>query len=243
MHKGLQFPMIFILPAHLRPEQLRELEDSVPTTTSNINEAEVILGNISRRERALFELRRRKVVFEIAPTCLDEKEPGQAKHMPTTKLLPAGNLVNIARIEWLSDSLKNNQLLPIDGYLILSVYRKSTLSPQVPRETNAAFRSRARANRRLPEGEQSSLRKRPCLLQKSTSEDADLPQVPDFLHLAYSCQRPTPSDPPNAPFIEQLVKIRKQRILTGDHVGVRAYSTSIASLSAYPHHLQSPHGK
>jgi len=40
---------------------------------------------------------------------------------------------------------------------------------------------------------------------------------------------------PNAAFIVQLTKIRDSRLLTLDEIGVRAYSTSIASVAAYPH--------
>jgi DNA polymerase IV len=46
-------------------------------------------------------------------------------------------------------------------------------------------------------------------------------------------------NPPNDPFIDQLKKIRTARILLGDEIGVRAYSTAIASLAAYPYTLTS----
>jgi DNA polymerase IV len=49
--------------------------------------------------------------------------------------------------------------------------------------------------------------------------------------------------PPNEAFIEQLMKIRTARTLLGDKVGVRAYSSAIAILSAYPYLLSSPNGK
>jgi DNA polymerase/3'-5' exonuclease PolX len=50
-------------------------------------------------------------------------------------------------------------------------------------------------------------------------------------------------DTPNAEFIEQLKEVRKLRLLQGDQIGVRAYSTSIAALAAYPHAVQSSFGK
>lgn len=84
---------------------------------------------------------------------------------------------------------------------------------------------------------------RPTHLLHQTSSEHDnsdkLPPIPDYLHTAYSCQRPTPLNPPNDPFIDQLKKIRKARILLGDEIGVRAYSTAIASLAAYPYTLTS----
>lgn len=85
--------------------------------------------------------------------------------------------------------------------------------------------------------------KRPTLNQESTSEHEDpsqMPPIPDYLHTTYSCQRPTPFDPPNKSFIEVLYKIRKLRQLKNDEIGVRAYSTSIASLSAYPYLISKP---
>jgi DNA polymerase IV len=56
----------------------------------------------------------------------------------------------------------------------------------------------------------------------------------------YACLRSAPLHTPNADFISQLIKIRRIRELTLDEIGVRAYSTSIATLSAYPHVLKRP---
>ncbi|KAK8110973.1 uncharacterized protein PG998_007430 [Apiospora kogelbergensis] len=82
--------------------------------------------------------------------------------------------------------------------------------------------------------------KRPALIQETTSEHEikkHLPPIPNFLHTRYSCQRPTLSDPPNSAFLEQLKEIRTTRALLGDNVGVRAYSTCIAAVAAYPYLL------
>ncbi|KAJ0298443.1 hypothetical protein COL516b_009824 [Colletotrichum fioriniae] len=57
----LDFPAIYLLPTHLEADQLHELEGRIPSLTYDIREAEIIVGNIFRRERALFELRRKKV--------------------------------------------------------------------------------------------------------------------------------------------------------------------------------------
>ncbi|KAF2233485.1 Nucleotidyltransferase [Viridothelium virens] len=85
------------------------------------------------------------------------------------------------------------------------------------------------------------------LLHQTTSEhdsgdSSELPEMPDWVkqNLKYACERSTPSDPPNQAFIAELKKIRLARLLTADEIGVRAYSTSIASLAAYPHRLTSP---
>lgn len=85
------------------------------------------------------------------------------------------------------------------------------------------------------------------LLQKTTSEDAsgvssDLPEMPEWVKAGtkYACQRLTPAYSPNEPFISLLKKIKLARLLTNDEIGVRAYSTSIAALAAYPHKISNP---
>lgn len=87
----------------------------------------------------------------------------------------------------------------------------------------------------------------PTLKRMTTSEfeesDArSLPKPPEWVnnHNIYCCFRSTPLVPLNHRFISALFKIKESRILTLDQIGVRAYSTSIASLSAYPYILQSP---
>jgi DNA polymerase IV len=86
--------------------------------------------------------------------------------------------------------------------------------------------------------------KRAQLLHQTTSEhdlgqSSDLPELPPWVQndVKYACQRSTPPDPSNALFIAELEKIKLARLLIGDEIGVRAYSTSIASLAAYPHKL------
>lgn len=84
------------------------------------------------------------------------------------------------------------------------------------------------------------------LLHETTSEHEsithDLPDPPRWVvdGLEYSCQRVTPLNGPNDAFIDQLKKIRTARDLTNDQIGVRAYSTSIASIAAYPYTITSP---
>ncbi|KAK4059823.1 hypothetical protein Purlil1_14325 [Purpureocillium lilacinum] len=81
----------------------------------------------------------------------------------------------------------------------------------------------------------------PSLVRQTTSEhDVPLPPIPDYLHSTYSCQRPTPFNSLNGPFIEELKNIRTLRLLQGDQIGVRAYSTAVATLAAYPYELQVP---
>ncbi|KAI4202950.1 MAG: hypothetical protein LQ350_002167 [Teloschistes chrysophthalmus] len=87
---------------------------------------------------------------------------------------------------------------------------------------------------------------RPHLIHQSTSEYEEsatqhLPPLPEWItqKQIYACQRATPLTSPNDAFIAQLKEIKLARLLTNDDIGVRAYSTSIASLAAYPYRVQS----
>lgn len=86
----------------------------------------------------------------------------------------------------------------------------------------------------------------PCSLYRQTTSEHDqtipIPPAPDWVKtgVLYACKRSTPLHPPNENFINQLVKIRRVRELTLDEIGVRAYSTSIAALAAYPYEIRSP---
>lgn len=84
------------------------------------------------------------------------------------------------------------------------------------------------------------------LLHQTTSEhdetvNSSLPPMPDWVlqNKIYACQRATPLTCPNQGFICQLKKIKLARLLSLDEIGVRAYSSSIASIAAYPYPLQS----
>lgn len=84
------------------------------------------------------------------------------------------------------------------------------------------------------------------LLHQTTSEHDEaissaLPPLPDWIkeNKVYACERATPLNSPNNDFIDELKKIKLARVLTLDEIGIRAYSTSIASLAAYPYRIQS----
>ncbi|KAF1925729.1 Nucleotidyltransferase [Didymella exigua CBS 183.55] len=84
------------------------------------------------------------------------------------------------------------------------------------------------------------------LLQQTTSEydgtDSDTPEPPEWVkkRIKYACQRFTPANGPNEDFLDELKKIRTARTLIDDDIGVRAYSTIIAAIAAYPYRLSHP---
>ncbi|KAL2211926.1 Nucleotidyltransferase [Sarocladium strictum] len=258
----LDFPPIFLLPAHLQPEQLLELEEQIPSLTYDIHEAEVILGSVSKPERARFELRRAKldtepVEYRIVDQDGDGDEPSHkrrkldaeesGKKSPDTE---KRNTVKVLRLQWLNDSLEKGQVLPFDRYL---VYEGAIREPPKESQTSPTTQSiseRAavasapvspKSSRQYGPDRHKKLSQphRPSLLHETTSDhDVRLPPIPEFLHTTYSCQRPTFVNPPNSDFVEELKKVRTLRLLQGDQIGVRAYSTSIATLAAYPYTLQ-----
>ncbi|KAK4203232.1 putative DNA polymerase [Triangularia verruculosa] len=303
MPADLDFPVIFLLPSHLGSEELQELEDQIPTLTYDINEAEVVLGKISRKERALFELRKRKIVTEEvekdedAPPALP---PRKRMRLSATPALGSSDIdsdtcsegeiqrrligpvstpeteptIKVVKLTWFTDSLAAGQVLPLDDKYVIYRGRKVMQPPPAPALTqttptkassNTLKRAHEDSHPRSPPSSQklyssqgsrsaqkpgstyashpikSSHPKRPALLRQTTSEhdlDTHLPPIPPCLHTTYSCQRSTPANPPNQDFIAELLKIRLARTLTGDKIGVRAYSSAIATVAAYPYHFQ-----
>ncbi|KAI9882528.1 MAG: hypothetical protein M1823_005724 [Watsoniomyces obsoletus] len=94
--------------------------------------------------------------------------------------------------------------------------------------------------------QQSQTGKRaPQLVHQTTSEhdelvNGDVLDMPEWVAEGkmYACQRVTLPNPPNEPFLAELRKIKMARLLRGDEIGVRAYSTSIAALAAFPRPLK-----
>lgn len=85
------------------------------------------------------------------------------------------------------------------------------------------------------------------LLQETTTEheggsSSDLPEMPEWVKKGdkYACQRLTPKHNPNDPFMDLLKRIKLGRLLTNDEVGVRAYSTFVASIAAYTYKISNP---
>lgn len=163
--------------------------------------------------------------------------------------------VKVVRLAWLQDSMSRGRLLDYRDYLIYEVVKEvkkvvKLMPADLMRRAMevAAVSSQPSMPRRGPilqDRDGGHHVKAPALLAHSTTDEhaiANLPPMPDHLMTKYSCQRPTFVHPPNEAFIDKLKDVRELRAMKGDGVGVRAYSTAIASLSAYPYKLQSPIG-
>ncbi|KAI4144747.1 MAG: hypothetical protein LQ340_006542 [Diploschistes diacapsis] len=85
--------------------------------------------------------------------------------------------------------------------------------------------------------------KKPALLRETTSEheNTNLVETPQWVrdNKIYACERITLQQSQNKHFLNQLRTIKHGRDLIGDQTGIRAYSTIIASVAAYPYPLRS----
>ncbi|KAK1448015.1 hypothetical protein CCUS01_12091 [Colletotrichum cuscutae] len=283
----LDFPSIYLLPTHLEADQLHELEGRIPSLTYDISEAEIIVGNIFKRERALFELRRKKVLTDpvdaaavadahlVTPRKRKRAssksdsdstvytEDGQRFGCGTSQFVgtssapeeAAGNTntVTVVKLAWLQDSFAQNKVLPLHDYVLyMGIKKEEDRAPLTIMGSDILSRAAADSASQtqgglLPQKKKAQSptgmhRSVPSLIRQTTSENAStlkLPPVPQYLRTTYACQRSTPVDPPNAAFIDGLKTIRTIRKVGGDQIGVRAYSTSIATISAYPHKIAS----
>ena len=277
----LSLPVIFLLQTHLKPAELHELEESIPTLTYDVNEAEVVLGKVSRKQRAQFELRRLKLETEpvrngaagdgfVENDGFDGRYSKRRKlESPRSTVETDSSLVRVLNLSWLTESMEKGELLPMSGYIVYEGRKRRHITSKLVNgqtdwdsRTTSDILERAADDKTELDNQLTPWQKgkknaevnvgtfpsagsilKPGLIRQSTSEhDIHLPLIPDYLHTSYSCQRPTPNHPLNTGFIDELKSIRTLRVLQGDKIGVRAYSTSIASIAAYPYQIQSPQG-
>ncbi|KAF7547834.1 hypothetical protein G7Z17_g7468 [Cylindrodendrum hubeiense] len=276
----LDLPPVFLLPTHLQLAELHELEGKIGSLTYDINDAKIVVGNISRRERAMFELRRAKlqtvplqqhqrIAHDGSPRSPADMDDDDNPHASKRRRLSGlsdqtANIVKVVKLAWLKDSLEQGEVLPVDPYLLYEARKVSpdnasrlnkTSSPssileraardQLDQPAMSSSPSRMRHTSRLDTPSMASPSQQPPSLARQTTSEHEiaLPPVPDFLKTTYSCQRPTPVNPPNDDFVRVLKQVRTIRLLRGDQVGVRAYSTSIATVAAYPFPLKTSEGE
>ncbi|PYI36992.1 hypothetical protein BP00DRAFT_432059 [Aspergillus indologenus CBS 114.80] len=118
--------------------------------------------------------------------------------------------------------------------------------PTRPYQSHQSYHHQRRQQKAHPRTHPAPTIHPPQLHRTTTSEAEDLgnlPPPPSWVtapHNTYACLRSTPLHPPNEPFLNELLTIRHIRELTLDAIGVRAYSTAIASIAAYPYPLRRP---
>ncbi|CAK7197696.1 hypothetical protein SEUCBS139899_000344 [Sporothrix eucalyptigena] len=170
--------------------------------------------------------------------------------------------IKVVKLAWFTESVARGEVLPLSDYTVYEGRRllaEPAIMPSpahVSRAEGILKRAQADATgSQQPQGGkphfmQARRKKfdgmpppRPSLTRMTTSEKErveNLPPIPEFLHTTYSCQRPTPVHGPNDKFVEALKTIRLARQLMGDKIGIRAYSTTIATIAAYPYELSTP---
>lgn len=176
------------------------------------------------------------------------------------------DVVTILKLEWLDRSVAAGKPLPRNPFVIYrgrksGASKKAVVPNTQPAKVSSQILQRAkedaasqppppavssrfqhRRSKHSAEGSSSQLQP-PTLQRQTTSENDDpisMPPQPDWVrdHVPYACLRSTPLHSPNEDFISQLIKIRQIRKLTLNEIGVRAYSTSIAAIAAYPYRIR-----
>ncbi|ROV91425.1 hypothetical protein VSDG_07211 [Cytospora chrysosperma] len=184
------------------------------------DEASFIVGKISQKSRARFELRKLKL-------CAEEAAPPQDE-VPATPRVKRRKISHTEHYGLRSDSDTDS----VDGLALSGGETPSKASVKKVTNTRKVVRLAWL---------QDSMSKGLVLdygdylifeALKAPSTPGKGPQL--------DAPRSTFIHPPNEAFIEKLKEVRELRAMTGDGVGVRAYSSAIASLSAYPYKLKSP---
>lgn len=163
-----------------------------------------------------------KDIFSVTP-----KEPHPPQTLNPTEPRQSQNILDRAKLDAPTVTGKTTHKPPQFGNQASRRFGVKNLAPSQP--STHSFAS------------QTAL-----LLQQTTSEyegeDSDIPPPPEWVKhgVKYACQRLTPANGPNEDFLDLLKKIRTHRILIEDVIGVRAYSTIIAAIAAYPYRLSHP---
>ncbi|PLB39498.1 type-X family DNA polymerase [Aspergillus candidus] len=163
--------------------------------------------------------------------------------------------LRVVKLEWLNRCVEERRLVPVDSFVVYQAVKvkRPGAKPADPVNAVKGILQRAKEDaskagtivstppgRRPMDTSPSSQRPPPKLYRQTTSENEEavpLPPAPSWVkeRVMYACLRSAPLHPPNERFISQLLKIRTIRELTLDEIGVRAYSTSIAAIAAYPY--------
>ncbi|KAL4971752.1 high-affinity nickel-transport protein-domain-containing protein [Aspergillus desertorum] len=233
-------------------EEVESTSDSQPSLSS---------GPPAKRRR-LESGRNGNAVDEIYLSTEDEsEEDGVRGRRPTAYLehpqlskSKGEEVILVVRLDWLAQCVEAQTLLPLEPFVVYHARKIERPATKVDVEiaNSQAILDRAKQDAAFrvpfpPTGNRhdrvSSHRAPPKLYRQTTSENEEaepLPPPPDWVRngVMYACMRSSFLNTPNDAFINQLVKIRTVRELNLDEIGVRAYSTAIAAIAAYPHEIR-----
>ncbi|BCS26329.1 type-X family DNA polymerase [Aspergillus puulaauensis] len=173
--------------------------------------------------------------------------------------------IRVVRLEWLTECAEAQEFLAVDPFMVYCARKIERPATKKDKDTatsqaildrakqDASFKVPFSTTTTSPRSRQrdavssggSSQRQPPKLYRTTTSENEEaepLPPPPEWVqnHVLYACMRSALLDTPNERFIQQLIKIRTIRELNLDEIGVRAYSTAIATIAAYPYEIRRP---
>ncbi|KAK7708479.1 hypothetical protein SLS64_006581 [Diaporthe eres] len=147
----LPTPVIYLLPTHLTSDELRQWEDrvaSIARVTQVASEADFIVGKISQRLRAQFELRKLKLSAEEASPSVGEPDStprAKRRKISSTEdyalrsssfedsdneltqdqKTPPTPARKVIRLAWLQDSLSKGSLLDYRDYLVYTALKEA----------------------------------------------------------------------------------------------------------------------
>ncbi|KAJ5080837.1 hypothetical protein N7456_013547 [Penicillium angulare] len=242
-------------------EEIPDLKTSLPSV-SGIDQQPPLKRQKTQDSEAAVE-----TSTQVVDLCTDsevEEDPGQSPHDSKDER----QMVTVLKLDWLEKSIEKGIPLSQRPFLVYRGRKVISAPSDVPKPSSTAvasqimkratedasmikyptqshsFHSR-RSKDTADSTEKSSQRDPPTLYRQTTSEHDEtvtLPPQPDWVHdqVGLACMRSAPLHSPNEEFISQLIKIRRIRELTLDEIGVRAYSTSIAAIAAYPYFIKRP---
>ena len=112
---ALELQPTYLLPTHLPLDELHNLEDAIPNLTHDISEAKIVLGRLKTKQRAIFELRSRKLWTEeiIAGDDIvqsSEKRGGTPDGTPRKRMRKESSMKSRARTTDLSIESSNEMI-------------------------------------------------------------------------------------------------------------------------------------
>lgn len=215
--------------------------DDADDRSGRASDAQREAGSVAKHDHTLSSLADSSIVRVVRCQWIDDSDAAG-------RLLPLGKYTVYAgrRVARLTDEIARRTKLPSKP---ATLERSRTLTK--PQSLSSAILERAKADApgtdyrvyfQRPHAPLQVNRAKgpPQLLHETTSDHegvADIPPPPEWVvkGYKYACQRSTPVNTPNADFIDLLKEIRLTRTLQSDEIGVRAYSTTIAAIAAYPH--------
>ncbi|KAL4764913.1 high-affinity nickel-transport protein-domain-containing protein [Aspergillus foveolatus] len=164
-------------------------------------------------------------------------------------------MIRVVRLDWLAQCVEAQMILPLDSFVVYharKIERPAATRSDVETANSQAILDRAKQDAAFkapfpPSADRhdrvASHRAPPKLYRQTTSENEEaepLPPPPEWVRngVMYACMRSSFLNTPNDAFINQLIKIRTIRELNLDEIGVRAYSTAIAAIAAYPYEIR-----